>query len=155
MVRRAYRQRSLVEVLLPDADKLWDSTLRQIDALLDDDDLVDRVAEALAQRHPQSQCRGRLGTPAAVVLRMLVLKHLHDWSFDECEREVRGGLVYRAFCRIDCERVPDAKTLIRLAGLIDPGVLKGLLERLGQGARGQKIVPGRRPRGDTTGGGAD
>src|SRR5881396_11123 len=29
MVRRAYRQRSLVEVLLPDGDKLWDSTLRQ------------------------------------------------------------------------------------------------------------------------------
>lgn len=35
MVRRADRQRSLVEVLLADADKLWDSTLRQIDALLD------------------------------------------------------------------------------------------------------------------------
>src|SRR5436309_12752344 len=65
MVRRAYRQRSLVEVLLPDADKLWDSTLREIDALLDDDVLVDRVAEALAQRHPQSRRRGRLGTPAA------------------------------------------------------------------------------------------
>lgn len=31
---------------------------------------------------------------------------------------MRGSLVYRAFCRIDCERVPDAKTLIRLAGLI-------------------------------------
>src|SRR5207245_4019470 len=30
MVRRAYRQRSLVEVLLPDGDKLWDPTLRQI-----------------------------------------------------------------------------------------------------------------------------
>ena len=30
MVQRAYRQRSLVEVLLPDADKLWDSTLQQI-----------------------------------------------------------------------------------------------------------------------------
>src|SRR5947209_8189429 len=82
MVRRAYRQRSLVEV--------WDSTLRRIDALLDDDVLVDRVAEALAQRHPQSRRRGRLGTPATVVLRMLVLKHLSDWSFDECEREVRG-----------------------------------------------------------------
>src|SRR2546428_6008431 len=105
MVRRAYRQRSLVEVLLPDADKLWDATLRQIDVVLDDDVLVDRVAEALAQRHPQSRHRGRLGTPAAVVLRMLVLKHLHDWSFDECEREVRGSLVYRAFCRIDGERV--------------------------------------------------
>jgi hypothetical protein len=28
MVRRAYRQRSLVEVLLPDADKLWDTLSR-------------------------------------------------------------------------------------------------------------------------------
>src|SRR5437879_4248118 len=130
MVRRAYRQRSLVEVLLPDGDKLWDSTLRQIDTLLDDDVLVDRVAEALAQRHPQSQRRGRLGTPATVVLRMRVLKHLSDWSFDECEREVRGRLVYRAFCRIDGERVPDAKTLIRLARLLDEPVLKDVLARL-------------------------
>src|SRR6266511_1050175 len=44
MVRRAYRQRSLIEVLLPDADKLWDPTLRRIDALLDDEGLVDRAA---------------------------------------------------------------------------------------------------------------
>src|SRR5207244_10509406 len=103
----------------PTPTSLGDSTLRQIDALLDDEVLVDRVVEALAQRHPQSRRRGRLGTPAAVVLRMLVLKHLHDWSFDECEREVRGSLVYRAFCRIDGARVPDAKTLIRLARLLD------------------------------------
>ena len=61
MVRRAYQQRSLVEVLLPDADK---------HLLLDDEVLVDRVAEALGQRYPQSRRRGRLGTPAAVVLRM-------------------------------------------------------------------------------------
>ena len=130
MVRRAYTQRSLVEVLLPDADKLWDPALRRIDALLDDEELVDRVADALARRHPQSHRRGRLGTPAAVVLRMLVLKHLYDWSFDECEREVRGDLVYRAFCRIDGERVPDAKTLIRLAPLLDEAVLKEVLARL-------------------------
>src|SRR5712671_8171927 len=130
MVRRAYRQRSLVEVLLPDSDKLWDPALRRIDLLLDDDVLTDRIAEALAQRHPQSQRRGRYGTPATVVLRMLVLKHLYDWSFEECEREVRGGLVYRAFCRIDGERVPDAKTLIRLAPLLDEAVLKDVLTRL-------------------------
>src|SRR5713101_6219994 len=150
MVRRAYRQRSLVEVLLPDGDKLWDSTLRQIDTLLDDDVLVDRVAEALAQRHPQSQRRGRLGTPATVVLRMLVLKHLSDWSFDECEREVRGSLVYRAFCRIDGERVPDAKTLIRLAHLLDEPVLKDVLARLVALGRARRVVRGRRLRLDTT-----
>jgi transposase, IS5 family len=150
MVRRAYRQRSLVEVLLPDADKLWDPTLRRIDTLLDDDVLVDRVAEALAQRHPQSRRRGRLGTPAAVVLRMLVLKHLYDWSFDECEREVRGSLVYRAFCRIDGERVPDAKTLIRLARLLDEAVLKDVLARLVAVGRERRVIRGRRLRVDTT-----
>ena len=146
MVRRAYRQRSLVEVLLPDADKLWDSPLREIDALLDDDVLVDRVAEALAERHPQSRRRGRLGTPAAVVLRMLVLKHLYDWSFDECEREVRGGLVYRAFCRIDGERVPDAKTLVRLAHLLNEPVLKDLLAQLVMRGRERRVIQGRRLR---------
>ena len=150
MVRRAYRQRTLVEVRLPDADKLWDPTLRRIDALLDDGALVDRVAQALAQRHPERQCRGRLGTPADVVLRMLVLKHLHDWSFDECEREVRGSLVYRAFCRIDGERVPDAKTLIRLAQLLDEPVLKDLLAQLVTRGRERRVVQGRRLRVDTT-----
>ncbi len=150
MVRRAYQQRSLVEVLLPDADKLWDPTLRRIDALLDDESLVDRVTAALAQRHPQSPRRGRLGTPAAVVLRILVLKHLYDWSFDECEREVRGSLVYRAFCRIDGERVPDAKTLIRLAHVLDPTVLKDLLAQLVMVGRAKRIIHGRRLRVDTT-----
>ena len=150
MVRRAYQQRSLVEVLLPDADKLWDPTLRRIDQLLEDDVLVDRVANALAQRHPQSGRRGRLGTPASVVLRMLALKHLFDWSFDECEREVRGSLVYRAFCRIDGERVPDAKTLIRLAHLLDDAVLKDVLARLVAMGRERRVIRGRRLRVDTT-----
>jgi len=116
MVRRAYRQRSLIEVLLPDGDKLWDPTLRRIDAPLDDEGLVDRVA-ALARRHPQSQRRGRLGTLAAVVLRMLVLKHLHDWSF---RRERTGSARELALPgRIDGDRLPDGKTLIRLAHLLE------------------------------------
>jgi IS5 family transposase len=81
---------------------------------------------------------------------MLVLKHLHDWSFDECEREVRGSLVYRAFCRIDGERVPDAKTLIRLAHLLDEPVLKDLLAHLVTLGRARRVIQGRRLRVDTT-----
>jgi IS5 family transposase len=150
MVRRAYRQRTLVEVLLPDGDKLWDPSLRRIDTILDDDVLVDRVAEALARRHPERQRRGRPGTPAAVVLRVLVLKHLRDWSFAECEREVRSSLLYRAFCRIDGERVPDATTLVRLAHLLDDAVLKDVLARLVTLGHEQRVVRGRRLRVDTT-----
>jgi len=150
MVRRAYAQRSVFEVLLPDGDKLWSTELRAIDEILDDDVLVDLVDAALRRRHPLSGRRGRLGTPATVVLRLLVLKHLRDWSFDDCEREVRGSLVYRAFCRIDCERVPDAKTLIRLAHLLGPETLKPALEWVVQLARQRGVTRGQRLRVDTT-----
>ena len=33
MVRRAYQQRSLIEVLLPDADELWEPALRSADPI--------------------------------------------------------------------------------------------------------------------------
>ena len=49
MVRRAYAQRSVFEVLLPDADKLWDPILREVDTLLDDEPLVDVIVDALAR----------------------------------------------------------------------------------------------------------
>lgn len=150
MVRRAFAQRSLVEVLLPDGEKLWDPALRSMDEVLTDETLVDHVVEALGRRHRRSRQRGRPGTPAVVVLRMLVLKHLFDWSFDECEREVRANLVYRAFCRIEGERAPDAKTLIRLAQVLDGPTRKRLLERLVAVAAERRVVRGRRLRVDTT-----
>src|SRR3989441_171 len=150
MVRRKHAQRSVFEVLLPDGDKLWDPALRRIDEVLEDEELVDLVADALGRRRLGSRRKGRPGTPAEVVLRMLVLKHLYDWSFDESEREVRGSLVYRAFCRIDCERVPDAKTLIRLSHLLGADVLKKELARLVDLARERKVVRGWKLRVDTT-----
>ena len=146
----ARTRNAVFEVLLPDADKLWDPALRQIDTLLDDEPIVDLIVDALGRRYPLSRRRGRLSTPATVVLRMLVLKHLYRWSFDECEREVRGSLVYRTFCGIGCERVPDAKTLVRLAQLIDAPLLHDLLDRLVQLARARRVVRGDRLRVDTT-----
>jgi len=150
MVRRKHAQRSVFEVLLPDGDKLWDPALRRIDEVLEDEELVDLVVDALERRRPGSRRKGRPGTPAEVVLRMLILKHLYDWSFDECEREVRGSLVYRGFCRIDCERVPGAKTLIRLSHLLGADVLKKVLARLVDLARERKVVRGPKLRVDTT-----
>ena len=69
MIRLAYAQRSLVEVLLPDGDKLWDPALRRIGAELEDEGLLDIIVEALARRRPLSSRRGRPGTPATVALR--------------------------------------------------------------------------------------
>jgi IS5 family transposase len=114
MVRRRKQERSLFEVLLPDRDKLWPAWLRRIDAAQEDEAVMETVAAALGHRFPKSRTRGREGTPAEVVLRMLILKHLHDWSFDDLDQEVRANLVYRAFTRIGVEAVPDAKTILKV-----------------------------------------
>jgi IS5 family transposase len=43
---------------------LWDDGMRPADQVLDDDQLLTTVYEALAKRHPKSRTHGRLGTPA-------------------------------------------------------------------------------------------
>ena len=117
--------------------------------MLTDDALVDHVVEALGRRHRRSRQRGRPGTPAVVVLRMLVLKHLFDWSFDECEREVRANLVPAPSAASRANGSP-SKTLIRLARVLDGPTLKRLLERLVAVAGERRVVRGRRLRVDTT-----
>lgn len=47
MVRRRQRERSLFEVLLPDGHKLWSDWLRRIDTLLEDEAVIEAVAQAL------------------------------------------------------------------------------------------------------------
>jgi IS5 family transposase len=150
MVRRRKQDRSLFEVLLPDSDKLWPAWLKRIDTLLEDEAVVDTVAAALEQRWPQSRKRGRPGTPADVVLRMLILKHLHDWSFDELEQEVRANLVYRAFTRIGVDAVPDAKTILKIAKALGPEVITDLHQRVVDVAKRAGVTHGRRFRIDTT-----
>ena len=85
MTKRRHVQVALAEVVLAAAlgepEDLLDPTLRLIDGLLDDEELVERVYEMLRGRRAQSARRGRYGTPAEVVLRLQVLKHLKGWSF--------------------------------------------------------------------------
>ncbi len=124
--------------------------MRQVDQVLDDEDLVEIVYEALVRRHPKSRTRGRLGTPAEVVLRMLVLKHLRNWSFQLLEQEVRANRVYRQFTRVGGGKAPDSKSLGRQAQALGPEVLQKIHERVVDIARQDKIVAGRKLRVDTT-----
>jgi IS5 family transposase len=150
MVQRRQRERSLFEVLLPDGHKLWPDWLRKIDTLLEDEGVIEVVAQGLEARWPQSRRRGRPGTPAEVVLRMLILKHLFDWSYDDLEREVRANLVYRAFTRIDAGEVPDAKTILKIAGALGPDVIEQLHRQVVEVAKRAGVTHGRRFRIDTT-----
>ena len=150
MVQRRQRERSLFEVLLPDGHKLWPDWLRKIDTLLEDDAVIEVVAQALEKRWPQSRRRGRLGTPAEVVIRMLILKHSFDWSYDDLEREVRANLVYRMFTRIDAGDVPDAKTILKIARALGPDVIAQLHRQVVEVAKRAGVTHGRRFRIDTT-----
>jgi len=150
MVQRRQRERSLFEVLLPDGHKLWPDWLRKIDTLLEDEAMIDVVAHALEARWPQSRRRGRLGTPAEVVIRLLILKHLFDWSYDDMEREVRANLVYRMFTRIDAGEVPDAKTILKIARALGPEVIEQLHRQVVEVAKRAGVTHGRRFRVDTT-----
>src|SRR6202163_4944931 len=150
MVQRRQRERSLFEVLLPDGHKLWPDGLRKIDTLLEDEAVIEVVAQGLEARWPQSRRRGRLGTPAEVVVRMLILKHLFDWSYDDLEHEVRANLVYRAFTRIDAGEVPDAKTILKIARALGPEVIEQLHRQVIEVAKRAGVTHGRRFRIDTT-----
>ena len=150
MVRRRQRERSLFEVLLPDGHKLWPDWLRRIDTLLEDEAVIEVVARALETRWPESRRRGRPGTPAEVVIRMLILKHLFDWSYDDLEQEVRANLVYRAFTRIDADEVPDAKTILKIARALGPEIIERLHRQVLEVAKRAGVTHGRRFRIDTT-----
>jgi transposase, IS5 family len=150
MVQRKQRERSLFEVLLPDGHKLWPDWLRRIDTALEDEAVIDVVAQALEKRWPQSRRRGRPGTPAEVVIRMLILKHLFDWSYDDLEHEVRANLVYRMFTRIDAGDVPDAKTILKIARALGPAVIEQLHRQVVEVAKRAGVTHGRRFRVDTT-----
>jgi len=131
-------------------DELWEGWMRNADTILADEELLEVVHHALQRRRPRSRTHGRPGTPAEVVLRMLLLKHIRDWSFSDLERETRGNLLYREFTRIGAEKVPDAKTLGRLAQALEPEVIEKIHARLVALAHERAVVKGRRMRLDTT-----
>ena len=136
--------------LTKDIEDLWEPWMRLVDRLLEDEQLLDTIYEAQGERYPQSRRRGREQTPAEVVLRLLLLKHIRNWSYDRLEREVRANLVYRAFTRIGDEKVPDAKTLARLGQLLGPEVIEELHKRIVQLAQENGVTHGQKLRVDTT-----
>ena len=124
--------------------------MRLVDGLLEDEQLLETIYEAQGERYPQSRRRGREQTPAEVVLRLLLLKHIRNWSYDVLERAVRANLVYRAFTRVGDGKVPDAKTMARLGQLIGPEVIEELHQRIVQLAQEHGVTRGRKLRVDTT-----
>jgi len=148
---RRQAQRSFADGFITEqVGEFWDDWMRAVDQVLDDDDLVATVYEALVKRRTQSRTRGRPGFAADVVLRLLLLKHIRNWSFAIVEREVRTNLLYRQFTRVGGGKVPDAKTLGRLGLVVGPEAVARLHQRVVAIAQEARVVAGRKMRVDTT-----
>jgi len=151
MIEMRRRQLSFGDGLIAEeVSDLREDWMEHADAVLADEEIVATVYEALAKRHPKSRCRGRRGAPADVVLRLLTLKHIRNWSYEELEREVRANLVYRDFTHVGGGKMPDAKTMGRWGLALGPQVLKHIHERIVKIAQAKGVIAGRRMRVDTT-----
>jgi IS5 family transposase len=151
VIKLRHQQPSLWEGLFAEeVAELWEPWMRVVDELLEDDDLLEAVYEAQGKRHLHSRTHGRGQTPAEVALRMLILKHVRNWSYEVLEREVRANVVYRTFCRIGTEKVPDEKTLVRLGQAIGPDTIRELHDRIVGLAQQRGVIRGRKMRVDTT-----
>ena len=136
--------------LVPKLNLEMEPELARLDQLLEDDVLFARVKADLARRYPNSARLGRHSTPVEVILRMLVVKRLYNWSYEQTEHFVSDSIVLRQFCRLYLEGAPDDTTLIRWANLIGPQTLERLNERAVELARSLKLTRGRKLRTDAT-----
>src|SRR5215218_2733986 len=83
--------------LIPELRLEMEPSLQALDRLLDDDEIFLRIKADLSKRHPNSESLGRRSTPVEVILRMLMVRRLYDWSFEATERNVSDSLLLRQF----------------------------------------------------------
>jgi IS5 family transposase len=151
MIEMRRAQRSFGDGLIAaEVGDLREDWMAHADGVLADEALVAAVYEALGKRHPKSRSRGRQGTPAEVVLRLLILKHIRNWSYGVLEREVRANLVYRDFTRVGAGKTPDAKTMGRWGVALGADVIKQIHTRMVTMAQSHGLTEGRRMRLDST-----
>jgi IS5 family transposase len=135
---------------VPELAAQIDPVLHILDGLLEDDELYQQVRADLGTRYRSTLVHGRHSTPVEVILRMLLCKHLSQWSFKETEERVKDSLVLRWFCRVYFARVPDETTLLRWLRTLRPETLHALNDRVVQLAVQAKVTKGRQLRLDAT-----
>ena len=135
---------------VPELAEEIDPVLRRLDTLLDDDELYHQVRADFGERHQHTLVHGRHSTPVEVLLRLLILKHLYQWSYKELEGRVKDSLVLRWFCRVAFHAVPDASTVWRWEQTLRPETVHALGDRVVQLAAQARVTKGRKLRLDAT-----
>jgi IS5 family transposase len=107
--------------------------------------LDDLVGSQVSVRH------GREGMSGEQVLRVMLVKQLGEFSYDELAFLLADSASYRAFCRIGItQKIPTAKTLQRNVKLVQPRTLEQLNRLLVEHASKTGLEDGRKLRVDCT-----
>src|SRR6266576_597337 len=129
---------------VPQMAQRIDPVLKELDQLLEDDTLYQQIRSDFGKRYRYTLVHGRHSTPVEVLLRLLIVKHLHQWSYQDTEEQVDQNLILRWFCRLYWAPMPDDTTLIRWANTLQPETLHALNDRVVQLALQARVTKGRK-----------
>jgi transposase, IS5 family len=127
-----------------------DFELAAIDQYLEDEELFQLIRADFSKRWQNSLLTGRNSTPVEVVLRMLVVKRLYQYSYADTVRMVNDSLTLRQFCRLYLNAAPDDKTIMRWNNLLQPETLEQFNARITELAVKHKVTKGKCLRTDGT-----
>ena len=116
-----------------------DPVLRELDAVLDAEPLYQQACAKLDGLDAEA-------TSGEVLLRLLLVKHLYDWSEQQIVEQVEDSLVLRWFCRLGLQPAPAISSVSQAAGHVSVAELEALANRVEQASeRAQKSEGRLRP----------
>lgn len=114
-----------------------DPVLSELDRVLDADPLYQQVCVKL----------DGLGTgatsPGEVLLRLLLVKYLYDWSEQQTAEQVEDSLMLGWFCRLGLQQAPSESLVSQAAGQVSVAELEALANRVEQASERAKKSEGR------------
>jgi transposase, IS5 family len=113
-----------------------DPVLRELDAVLDADPLYQQACAKLDGLDAEA-------ISGEVLLRLLLVKHLYDWSEQQIAEQVEDSLVLRWFSRLGLQSAPAVSTVSQAAGLVSVSELEALANRVEQARERAKESEGR------------
>jgi IS5 family transposase len=127
-----------------------DCGLAAIDQYLEDEELFQLIRTDFSKRWKNTLLTGCNSTPVEVVMRMLVVKRLYGYSYEDTVRIVSDSLTLRQFCRLYLNTAPDDKTILRWNNLLRRETLEKFNTRVAELAAKHKITKGKKLRTDGT-----
>lgn len=110
--------------------------------------LIQQDLEAACPKNPRT---GRRGLTGDQTLRVLVVRQLTGWTYDELAFHLADSATYRAFCRIGALTSAPSKSALQAAvERVQPATLAAINDRLVTSAAGRAIESARTVRMDAT-----